>query len=248
MGLWRLEWLRLVRTPRALALLLAYLFFGLSEPILTKYESQIVGRLGGGARITLPPVTPAAGVSSYFNETWPLGMIVVVVIAAGALSFDAHHGIATFLRTRASGMWQLLAPRFVACTVAAIIAFVIGALGAWYETDLLIGPPAAGRVAAGILSGSVYLIFAVAVTSLVASVVRGTLGTVGLTLIMLVVLPVAGLWHVLTNWLPSTLASVPVSVLSGTHLSRYLPAFCIAIAASAGLLALAVIKLRSREV
>jgi hypothetical protein len=86
------------------------------------------------------------------------------------------------------------------------------------------------------------------VTSVAASVVKGTLGTVGMTLIVLLVLPVAGLWHVLTNWLPSTLANAPVSVLSGAHLSQYLPAFCIAIAASAGLLALAVTQLRSREV
>ena len=36
MSLWRLEWLRLVRTPRALALGAVYLSFGLIEPVLTK--------------------------------------------------------------------------------------------------------------------------------------------------------------------------------------------------------------------
>ena len=40
-----------------------------------------------------------------------IGLIVAVVIAAGAFTFDAHHGLATFLRTRANSMWQLVAPR-----------------------------------------------------------------------------------------------------------------------------------------
>ena len=40
-----------------------------------------------------------------------IGLIVAVVIAAGAFTFDAHHGLAAFLRTRANSMWQLVAPR-----------------------------------------------------------------------------------------------------------------------------------------
>ena len=48
MSLWRLEWLRLVRTPRAPALGAVFTFFGLLEPALTRYQGQIFSHLGNG--------------------------------------------------------------------------------------------------------------------------------------------------------------------------------------------------------
>ena len=149
MSLWRLEWLRLVRTPRALALGAVFIVLGLLEPVATRYQSQIFGHVGNGVRISFPPVTPAAGVSSYVGELGGIGLIVVVVIAAGAFSFDAHRGLAMFLRTRVGSIWRLVTPRFAVNAAAAATAYLLGTLAAWYETQLLIGsPPVGGMLAA----------------------------------------------------------------------------------------------------
>jgi ABC-2 type transport system permease protein len=217
MNLWWLEWLRLTRTPRALALGAVFTFFGLLEPVVTRYQSQIFRRVGNGVQISFPPVTPAAGVSSYVSELGGIGLIVVVVIAAGAFTFDAHHGLATFLRTRVASMWQLVLPRFTVNAAAAAIAYGLGTLAAWYETDLLIGSLPAARVLAGIVCGAAYLAFAVAMTALAASMARGTLATVGITLVVLLVLPIAGTLRPIDDWLPSTLATAPVDLLNGTQ-------------------------------
>jgi ABC-type transport system involved in multi-copper enzyme maturation permease subunit len=128
MNLWRLEWLRLKRTPRALTMAAVFVFFGLLQPILTKYQRQILGHVGNGVRISFPPATPAAGVSGYFGELAGTGLIVVVVIAAGAFTFDAHHGLAIFLRTRVTGFWRLVAPRYTVNAAAAGLAFALGAV------------------------------------------------------------------------------------------------------------------------
>src|SRR5215468_6734972 len=165
MNLWRLEWLRLIRTPRALALGAVFVFFGLLEPVLTRYQSQVFQH--GGT-----------------------GLIVVVVVAAGAFTFDSRHGLATFLRTRITSFWQLLAPRFAVNAAAAAIGYLLGTLAAWFETDLLIGAPPAGAMLGGMLCGAVYLAYAVAVTALAATIVRGTLGTVGIALGALFLLPI----------------------------------------------------------
>ncbi len=249
MNLWRLEWLRLIRTPRALALGAVFVFFGLLEPVVTKYQSQIFRHLGNGVRIEFPAVTPAAGIASYVSELGGIGLIVVIVVAAGAFSFDAHHGLATFLRTRVASIWQLVTPRFVITVGAAALAYLLGTLAAWYETDLLIGSlPVAGMVA-GILCGAAYLAFAVAVTALAASMVRSTLATVGITLVVLLVLPIAGTLHPIDNWLPTTLATAPIDLLNGAHqLSHYLPTFATTVAVSAAALAIAVLRLRTREI
>jgi len=248
MNLWRLEWLRLIRTPRALALGAIFIFLGLIEPVFAKYQSQILRHVGNGVRISFPPATPAAGISSYVSEINGIGVILIVVIAAGAFTFDAHHGVATFLRTRVGSIWQLVTPRFTVNALAGAGAYLLGALAAWYETDLLIGSVPAGEMLAGILCACVYLAFAVAVTSAAASVVRGMVGTIGLTVVVLLLLPIADTLHAVQDWLPSTLASAPVNLLNGAHLSHYLPAFGVTVAASAALLAVAVARLGAREV
>ena len=195
MNLWRLEWLRLKRTPRALTMAAVFVFFGLLQPILARYQSQLFSHVGNGVRISFPPATPAAGVSGYFGELAGTGLIVVVVIAAGAFTFDAHHGLAIFLRTRVTGFWRLIAPRFTVNAGAAGLAFVLGALAAWYETWLLIGAPAVGGMLAAMLCGVVYLGYAVAVTAFAATLVRGPLGTVGIALAVLFALPIAGIYR-----------------------------------------------------
>lgn len=141
MNLWRLEWLRLVRTPRGLALGAVFLVFGLVEPVFTRYQSQLLGRVTGGVRITFPAPTPAAALSSYVSQVTGIGLIVVVVIAAGAFTFDAHQGLATFLRTRVTSLWQLVTPRFTASAAAACAAYSLGTLAAWYATSVLIAAP-----------------------------------------------------------------------------------------------------------
>ncbi|HEX9030780.1 MAG TPA: hypothetical protein VF834_02965 [Streptosporangiaceae bacterium] len=249
MSTWRLEWLRLVRTPRAISLGAVFVFFGLTEPALTKYASQIFSHVSSGAQITFPAPTPAGGVSSYVSQASQLGMIVVVVLAAGAFTFDSRHGLATFLRTRAVSMWQLVAPRFAVSAAAAAAAYLLGTLAAWYETSLLIGPVPAGAALGGILCGAVYLAFAVAVTGAAASLVRGTLGTVGLALVVLLLLPIAGLFRAVHDWLPTTLATAPADLLTGAHdLVHFVPMLAISAGATAGLLVLTVTRLRAREV
>ena len=159
---------------------------------------------------------------------------MVVVIAAGAFTFDAHHGLAIFLRTRVTGFWQLIAPRFTVNAAAAALAYVLGALAAWYETSLLIGAPAAGGMLAAMLCGAVYLGYAVAVTAFAATIAASTLATVGIALAVLFALPDRGRLSPHRRLAAQRPADAPAALLSGTHqLSHYLPAFAVTVAASA---------------
>jgi len=202
MNLWRLEWLRRIRTPRALALGAVFVFFGLLEPVLTRYQSQIFRHVGNGVRISFPPATLAAGASGYTGELSGTGLIVVIVVVAGAFTFDTRHGLATFLRTRIASFWQLLAPRFTINAAAAATGYLLG-----------------------------------------------TLGTVGIALAALFLLPIAGAYRPISNWVPSALASAPADLLNGTHhLSHYRPAFAVTAVVSGAALAIAVRRLRLREI
>jgi ABC-2 type transport system permease protein len=249
MNLWRLEWLRLTRTPRAIAFAAVFLFIGFIEPVATRYENDLIGHLSHGPRISLPAPTPAEGLNSYVTEITVVGLIMVVSFAAGALSFDTRKGLATFLRTRVSSLWQLVGPPFAVYASSAAIAYLLGTLAAWYETQVLIGSLPAGAVFGGVLCVSVYLMFAVALTALSASLVRSTIGTVAITLGMLLALPITSTVSSIANWLPSALVSAPADLASGTRqLSHFGPALAVAVAASAAALAVAVRRLRNREI
>lgn len=244
---WKLERLRMTRTPRAIALAGIYLFFGLLGPVTAKYLQDIVNRFGSSVQVIIAHPTPKDGITNYISQISQTGLIVVIVITAGALTFDAHRGLSTFLRTRTTSMWQLIAPRFTVNAAAAVTAYTLGTLAAWYETALLLGSPPPGAMLTGLLCGSVYLIFAVSVTTAAASIARSTLGTVGITLGALLALPLFGMIGPLHPWLPSTLVTAPIALLSGSAPSGYLPALATAALSTPLLLAAAAIQLERRE-
>ncbi|HEY2509153.1 MAG TPA: hypothetical protein VGI58_21765 [Streptosporangiaceae bacterium] len=249
MNLWRLEWLRLTRTPRAIALLAIFLFIGLIEPVITRYQQDLIGRLSHGVRISVPPPTPADGLNSYVAEISVIGLVLVVAIAAAALCFDTRPGMATFLRTRVVSMRQLVLPRFAVSAAAAVAAYLLGTLGTWYETGVLIGSLPVAGLLGGMLCGAVYETFAVAVTALAAALARSIVGTIGVALAILIALPIAGTLHVIADWLPSALVNAPVSLVNGTaHLSHFGPALAVSIATSVALLAAATARLRARQI
>jgi ABC-2 type transport system permease protein len=248
MNLWRLEWLRLVRTPRALSLGAVYLAIGLLEPVVTKYASTLLTHAGRGQVIRLPKPTPADALGSYVSQASLVGLVVLVAVAASVLSFDSSPGLSAFFRTRLRGLWPLVAPRFTAYAVAGALAYLLGTLAAWYEIRLLIGGLPVAGVFGGLLCGVVYLAFAVALTAVGASLARNTVAAAGITLAILLSLPLLAEVHRISNWVPSALVGAPADLVAGTYqLPHFLPALGVAAVASAGALMLAVRQLQARE-
>src|SRR6266545_783268 len=147
----RLEWLRMTRSPRGLVLTLVYLFFGFTAPLLVRYLDRLAKLGSSGVQIIAPTPKPADGIVNFVSQSSQTGMIVLVVVVAGALSYNARRGLATFYRTRAPGPFALIWPRFVAGTAVAVLAYLLGTAAAWLETGLVLGPLPAGRMLLGAL-------------------------------------------------------------------------------------------------
>lgn len=248
MSLWRLEVLRMVRSPRGLVLCGVYLFFGLLSPVLARYMAALTEHVAGPVKIIVPPPVPRDGMVQYVSQTSQTGIIVVVVIAAGALALDAHRGLSVFYRTRAAGLAALVVPRYVVTTAAAVLAQVLGTLGCWYGTGLLLGGVPAGRVLAGLGLSAVWTAFAVAVVALAASASRGVLGTVGIALGVLLLMPLLGTVGAIRDAVPTALVQAPAELLGDRTPGDYLPALAVTVAATPLLLLLAVRRLGRREV
>lgn len=251
MSLWKLEWLRLVRTKRWIALLAVYVLFGLIGPVTARYLADIVTFAGGdlqGATIEFPPPVPADGMLQYASNAVQIGTLVSVVVAAGALAFDAIKEMGIFLRTRVLSVGRILAPRVVVTYLAVSGAFGLGGLVAWYETWALIGPVDAGPVLIGILYGAAFLAFVVSLVAAVAGRASTVLGTVMFSIVVLLVMPVVGIVDAVGRWLPTRLSGALGSLAAGTSAPPdYLGALAVTAAASALLLWLAVQLSQRRE-
>jgi len=246
MTLWRLEWLRLVRTRRWVALTFVYLFFGLLGPITARYIGEIVKRFGGGVTVSFPDPTPADGITQFVGNASQIGLLVAVVVAAGALSLDAVPEIGTFFRTRVPSLARILLPRFTVTSAVVVGAFALGTLAAWYETVVLIGNVPAGRLLAGWILGAIYLVFVVAVVALVAARTSSVLTTVLATMVILLGLPIAGIVPDVGEWLPSHLVGALDGMVRGVAFTEYLRATVVTVIA--GTVALwAAIRLSSRR-
>lgn len=246
-GPWRVEWLRLFRTPRWIALFGVYLVFGLLGPVTAKYLADILQRVQSEMTILVPAPQPRDGIVNYLGQVTQTGLVVVVVIAAGALAFDSRRGIAVFLRTRTSSMWRLLEPRLLVPIVAAVLAYAVGLLAAWYETALLLGPLPPGAMLAGFICQAGYLAFVVTVVAAAAAVTRGVLPTVGTALGGLILLSVAGSVSAIHRWLPSTLAGAQAELLTTATMSDFVPALVVAAVACVALTGFAVHRLGRRQ-
>jgi ABC-2 type transport system permease protein len=246
MTLWRLEVARLVRSRRLVALLGVYAFFGLTGPLLARYMAEIMERVGGGIQVIIPDPVPADGITQFLGNASQIGLLVVLVVAAGALALDATPPLSAFLRTRAS-IPRLLLPRYVVATGAACAAFTVGMLAAWYETQVLLGSLPVGSMLVGIGLSWLYLAFAVAVVAAVAGFTRGQATTVLGALGALLLLPVVGIAEPVQPWLPSALLGAVTALLEGVPATEYLRALAVTVIATGALIALAARRVERRE-
>jgi ABC-2 type transport system permease protein len=228
MTLWRLEWLRMARTRRLLVLLSVYVFFGLTGPLTARYFAEILGAIGTeGVEVRFPPPTPTDGIAQYAGNASQIGLLVVVLIAASALAFDARREMAVFLRTRVPSVRSIVLPAYGTTTAAAVGALLIGSACAWYETAALLGAPPAGAMLAGTAYGAVFLAFAVALVAFMAALVRGVLAAAGSTLVLLLLTGVLGSAARVSRWLPTGLLGALTDLTAGRSAGDYLPGLAV---------------------
>jgi ABC-2 type transport system permease protein len=241
--LWRLEWLRLWRSYRLLALVVVFVLFGFAGPLLAAYLSDLLesAATADGFEIVVPDPVPADGIAQYVSNAGQIGLLVLVIVAALALATDAHPGQAAFYRTRVPSAAARLVPRFTATTAAAALAWTLGTMAAGYETWLLIGPLDLGAVVAGWALWIVYLAVAVAAVALAGAVVRSVAAATGLGLGLLLVMPLLGLLPALDGRLPSALVGAPEELARGTaQVSDYGVPLAVSVVAVVVLLAAAI--------
>lgn len=250
MSVSRLEVLRLWRTYRLLVLVLVFVFFGLLGPLTAAYLPELIGLAGQseGIEVSVPDPVPADGIAQYIGNITQIGLIAVAAVAALAMAVDARPGLAAFYRTRQPHAAAWILPRWIATTLAAVLAWTAGLAAAVYETVLLIGSLPADAVLAGWAYWVVYLAFAVAVAALAAGLARSTVAVTVVAAGLLIAIGLLGVVPQLSEWVPGYLVGAPAQLAAGaSDPDDYLRAAVVCLVATAASLASAVLLVRRRE-
>jgi ABC-2 type transport system permease protein len=247
MSLWRLEWFRLVRTHRLLALVAVDLFFGLTSPPLARYMGEILERFSSGVQVIAPPPTPGEGLTTFVGNTNQIGLLVYVLVVASAVAFDSQREMAVFLRTRVRSYRELLVPKYLLSVAAGAGAFTLGALATWYGTIFFLGDVDAAGMLAGILLAVLYLAFIGAVAAMLGARLSSVLTTAVGTLAVAVALGIVGSLGSIGDWLPSHLLGALSSLPLGGDAGSYLRCAAVTVVATLGLLAAAARLGEARE-
>lgn len=247
MSLWKLEWIRLFRTRRWIALLGVYLFFGLIGPLTARYIREILESFGGDVQVVVPDPVAADGIASYVSNAAQIGLLVSVGVAAAALAFDAKPQMGVFLRTRTASVREIITPRYAVVTIAVTAAFTIGSVAALYESTVLMGSLPLGGWLLGTMLGCLYLAFAVAVVAAVASRTQSVLVAVIVSIGVLLLLPIVGIAPSLGEWLPSYLVGAIDTLVRDGSAAEYWRATVVTLGMTLGALWLAVRWAARRE-
>ncbi len=236
MSLWRLEWLRLLRTHRLLALVAVYGFFGLVSAPMARYMNEIVQRVGAGVQVIAPPATPVQGISTYVGNTNQIGLLVYTLVVASAVAFDSQREMAVFLRTRVPSYRTLLLPKYLLSVAAGSFAFGVGVVATCYGTIIFLGDVGLGGLLAGTALSMLYLAFIGAVAALLGARLNSVLTTAVATLAIALGLSIVGAIGNLGDWLPSHLLGALTSLPFDGDAGSFLRSVAVTVIATIGLL------------
>jgi len=240
MNLWRVERLRLFRTGRWIALASVFLLLGFAEPLVTRYIGQLLGGATGSTYIHVTVTEPHAAdaMAAYFGNITTLGTLVTVVVAGLAFSVRSNPPLAALYLTHVPSRIALLVPRLATMAVAATVAAALGGVAAAYETTLLLGAPAAGVTATGVLISCLGAVFAVTITFLASAFLRGQVAAIAVALgAMFVAVPSSSLIPGIRHIGPAAFTALPTALQTGawnsndtwaTTLTTLLAAACVA--------------------
>lgn len=246
MSLWRLEWLRMLRTYRVVILPSLFVLAGLLGPALAKILPDLVSEVGGGIEIIVPEPTAYEGIVQYLGNVDQLGLIGIAIFAAMSMTFDSNREIAVFLRSRAS-IPAIVTPRFATTFLLSAAGILIGAAVALFLTDVLLGPPPTRDVVVGALLYIVYAGFLISMVTLLSSLSRSMVVVIVLSIVGIILSGLMSLIPAVGDWLPSRLPGATVELMDGRGF-EFWPAIAMTVAVTAGFLALSTYLFGRREI
>ncbi len=208
-ALLRKELLEQWRTRRLWVLAIAFVFFGLLGPITAKMTPELlklVGSSAPGVVIQIPPPTLNDAIMQYMKNLSQLLPLIVLLVAMGAVSGEKERGTLPMVLAKPVSRAAVLAAKYLVLAFSVLLSLTLGALVAYYYTQVLFGGLGLRTFLDYNLSAGLQLLVVLTLTFLASTVASGTVmaGALAFGLCLLSVvagsIPLLGRSH---WWLPA---------------------------------------------
>lgn len=202
-----IEWKRLTRTNSLAGLIIVFIFFGVSGPILATLLPEIMAAASGSEQLTIvaeDPV-PLDGILMFNQSAMQVGLIVAAITTMMANAWDGKPGLSIFYRLRGPRLSTTVVPRIVVASLASLGAYCVGFVVAYFTTVSMMGDVSSVTALTIWAASSVYLVFAGALGFLIMVLARSTVAATAGTIIALLFLPFLGQISAIQSWSPFTL-------------------------------------------
>ncbi len=209
-ALLRKELLEQWRTRKVLVVVVVFLLFGLSSPLLARFTSEVLMAVPGAEQFAdlIPEPKTADSVVQYVKNLTQFGFIIAILLGMGAIAGERERGTAAMILSKPAPRWAFVLAKFKAQAVVYFVALLLAGLAAWFYTGLLFEP---GLAFWPFMAGNallwLWLLAYVAATTLGSAIGRTTLIAAGLALLFSVALLIGGAFPQAAALLPSGLVS-----------------------------------------
>ncbi|MEO3945009.1 ABC transporter permease subunit [Gorillibacterium sp. CAU 1737] len=193
--LFRKEWRESLRNFKLIWIPLVFLLLGVAQPVTSKLLPDLVkqaGNLPEGAVMVIPVPQPMEVLAGTLSNYSTVGLLVLVLATMAAVAGERSRGVTGMLMAKPISAAAYLSSKWSATVLLSTGSLVIGYLGAWYYTEILIGPIDAGLALQGLALYALWFAFYLTVTLVLSALMRSAVAAAAITLLSAALLAVLG--------------------------------------------------------
>jgi ABC-2 type transport system permease protein len=212
----RKEWRYLIRSYRFLIAIVVLLFFGLTSPVLARYQEELMNAIPtGDITISMPPPTVMTAIGQYAKNMAQDGVLLGLLLTMGAVAMEKDKGTAAMMLVKPLPRGSFLTAKFLSLAAMFAICLLVTGLSAYYYTLLLFEAMNIGHWLVLNLLLFVYFLVIVAITLFCSTITRSQGAAIGITFGLLVIGWFAGGILRLGKFMPGELVTWGVRSMQG---------------------------------
>lgn len=238
------------RARRLLVLGATFLFFGLLGPIAAKLMPELIKLAGASAPgiiIQVPPPSLQDAIAQYIKNLSQILPLVVLLATMGSVAGEKERGTLPMVLAKPVGRGTVLAAKYAGLVVTLVVAQLLGAVAAYYYTQVLFGGLGLGAFVQMNLVAGLYLLVVLSLSFLASTLMRSTAGAGALSFGLWVLVLVASSLPRIGRFTPPALLTWAAQLGVGQPSSGFWPALWLSVALIALCLGAAWLHFRREE-
>ncbi len=206
-----------IRNGKWIWLPVVFILIGVSQPLTMYYMPQILdaaGNLPKGAVIEIPTPTGEEVLLSTMSQYGTIGTLLFVLATMSVISQERQNGSLMLVMVRPVNALQYIGSKFVAQLIILLVSLAASYVVSWYYTNLLFNPVSWNLMLSSLVVYSLWIVFIVAVTILVGTLLRNSGGIAGMSVLFLSILSIfTTFFPKYMEWSPGNLRTEASSIL-----------------------------------